>query len=352
MEHEIRFLPYSGRRITLDATGRVFINNELLDLTLIDGECHVKFGWMFGEKYYSIALLMIVTFLPMHLPDFLWERITPLFKDGNHKNHSLSNLTYGFKNGFIEVPDYPSFYYVPFYTMYGINKEGILINATSGKLLSWYVVKPNVARNSTGGYKACRAVVATGITKVLFRHRALALVFKKYDANIDTLIINHRDGDPSNDDIDNLEWTTYSQNNLHAYKKGLRPNSAFPILVKHVNSDLITEYVNIQEAARDLGMTGSNVGYRLNNCYGKLFDDGLLFLKVGDKRGFPTTDMLIRNKDRRPRDVLCTDTSTGETYIFDDRASCSVFLKVSTATVAKYIDNGSLVFGKYSLKLV
>lgn len=37
-----------------------------------------------------------------------------------------------------------------------------------------------------------------------------------------TLIVNHKDGDKENNNSYNLEWVTYSYNNLHALDNGLR----------------------------------------------------------------------------------------------------------------------------------
>lgn len=33
--------------------------------------------------------------------------------------------------------------------------------------------------------------------------------------------VNHKDGNPLNNNVDNLEWATYSENQLHAYRVGL-----------------------------------------------------------------------------------------------------------------------------------
>ena len=36
-------------------------------------------------------------------------------------------------------------------------------------------------------------------------------------------IINHKDGDKTNNNLDNLEWCTQSENHLHAHRIGLKP---------------------------------------------------------------------------------------------------------------------------------
>lgn len=339
MVNEIKYLPHSGRRITLDKNGNVYLNGKILQCLSVANELCVNFSWIFGQKNYPVSMLMVLTFLPFYLPDFLWDRIEPLYKDGNTKNVVLDNLTYRFRNGPLEVEEHPGFFYVPFYTNYCINRSGSLLNAESGKLMTWYTVKPSIKRNSTGGYKACRAVFNTGTTKILFRHRALALAFLKYDYNIENLVVNHKDGQPANDELDNLEWMTHSQNNLHAYKSGLRPNSAAPLLVKNTFTGVITEFVNIQEAARSLNLPGYKIQYRLRHCRNKIFDDGLLFRHKRDFSDFPESDLLVKEKDRRAKDIVCRNIDTGETYLFDSKKSCGLFFNISPTTVAKYIDS-------------
>jgi hypothetical protein len=85
---------------------------------------------------------------------------------------------------------------------------------------------------------------------MLFRHKALCLAFKRYGNDVQSLIVNHLDGDPTNDHLDNIEWCTYAQNNKHAYMLGLRPNASKPVFVKDIATGEISKYPTMVEAKR------------------------------------------------------------------------------------------------------
>lgn len=73
-------------------------------------------------------------------------------------------------------------------------------------------------RISNKGYEYVRLYIKDKGHNVAV-HRAVASAFIPNPDNKPT--VNHRDGNKRNNHVDNLEWSTYSENLKHAYKTGL-----------------------------------------------------------------------------------------------------------------------------------
>ena len=61
--------------------------------------------------------------------------------------------------------------------------------------------------------------------------------------------INHKDGDKQNNHVDNLEWCTYSENLIHAYRNGL--NKCERPVERLLNGVVIKRYRSAREAEKD-----------------------------------------------------------------------------------------------------
>lgn len=78
--------------------------------------------------------------------------------------------------------------------------------------------------NHSNGYQTYNlAVIINGETKykIFTIHRLVLTTFCPVD-NMNMLTVNHKDGNKLNNNLSNLEWCTYSENQKHAYRLGLK----------------------------------------------------------------------------------------------------------------------------------
>lgn len=116
---------------------------------------------------------------------------------------------------------------------------------------------------TTGGYMCVSLDRGNGIFRV---HRLVALAFIPKEEG--RPMINHKDGDPSNNRVDNLEWCDNRENQLHACRvlgKNLKRNKRKRI--KCVETGEIFD-CSI-EAAKGNRATANNIRAVANKCYGR-----------------------------------------------------------------------------------
>lgn len=304
----------------------------------VEGRSHYELEWVLGKGTYEIGLILLVSFGKLGIDGHLWPEVVVDYKDGDPKNTNLINISYHFKNGPLPVNGLEGFYYLPFHTRYAIKKDGTLINIEKGNLKSWAVSKPCKKRNSQGGYRYTRVLNDLGQTKCLFRHRALCLTFKNYGLDPDGIVVNHKDGDPTNDDLDNLEWTTYSDNNSHAYEAGLRPNSCTPVLSKDLDTGKVRRFETLTSCARFYGYDrGEVIRRRILRGIDVLYTDRVLF-KYDDGKPWPET---VNDKTVTAYGgiaVMAKNVFSGKVYIFDNANQCAEFIGATQSNVHNHIN--------------
>lgn len=89
---------------------------------------------------------------------------------------------------------------------YEISNNGSVRNTKTGKVLK-------IATNNSGYHLVCLSYKNKKQTAYI--HRLVAEAFVTTDLDIRTSVVNHIDGNKSNNAIKNLEWATYAENAYH-----------------------------------------------------------------------------------------------------------------------------------------
>lgn len=341
---DIKELPNSYGNYFVDGLGRVFDSSMCeIPISVISDIKHVFISWFAGEKYYPVFLIVLKTFKGINLPMILLEKVIPLYKDNNKDNLSPSNLLYKFSSP-LEVLSLSGFYYIPFNTRYGLSKDGVLINIKTKKIKSWYVTKPKEEKNIRNGYSYSRVVNDYNQSRLIGLHRALCFVFKDYENNVEDMVVNHKDGNTSNNDIENLEWTTYLNNNLHALDIGLR-NDNKPIFSKNLLTGEILYFRSIAECGKHYGQPqGGFIHYRLRFAKDKIYPDMLQF-KFDDGSEWPVIELEDIEVSRLGKgcDIQAKNVFTGDILIFTGAAAGFNLTGVDRGTIISHINKNSIL---------
>ncbi len=99
--------------------------------------------------------------------------------------------------------------------------EGHYMVSNIGRVRSIKPGKEKIMKTATGDQYPRNAFCKDGVQKNLRIHTLVAKAFIPNPENFPT--VNHIDGDKNNNNVSNLEWASYGQNNLHACNVGLRP---------------------------------------------------------------------------------------------------------------------------------
>lgn len=139
-----------------------------------------------------------------------------------------------------------------------------------------YIYSDNIGKMRTRNkgnteYQIINFMTIDGKKKTYRVHRLVMMAFRPIK-NMEKFEVNHKDGDKKNNNLENLEWCTSSENQIHAIKHGLQKirrgeESNFSKLKK----DNIKEIFSLRnkgytqkEIAEKFNCSSSNISYILN----------------------------------------------------------------------------------------
>lgn len=141
-----------------------------------------------------------------------------------------------------QLVDFPNYY---------ITTEGIVINKKN------HIIKPFI---NNKGYVLVRLWNNNkSVSKLV--HRLVAETFiPKIEGKCE---VNHIDGDKTNNNVDNLEWCTRQENNIHAKLLGAKQYSSefrgIKIAQYDINNTLIKVYPSLREAGKAVNGDHGNI---------------------------------------------------------------------------------------------
>ena len=102
-----------------------------------------------------------------------------------------------------------------------------------------------------------------GKPKSMYVHRLVALAFLENPEL--KRVVNHKNGNPKDNQLDNLEWATHSENNTHAYRSnGRRAPSELKVAAVNDDGEIVMSFRSGAEAAKVLGVTPHAIWSAIN----------------------------------------------------------------------------------------
>ena len=130
------------------------------------------------------------------------------------------------------------------------------------------ILKPKIYTRKSGLHEQRVSLWKDGTEQTFLVSRLVAMSF--LDIPFDKLTVNHLNGDPMDNRIENLEWCTIKENVQHGFRTGLYRASQKPVILCKVDDLSSREFPSMADADRFLGR---RVGYtslqisRSNYCY-------------------------------------------------------------------------------------
>lgn len=226
-----------------------------------------------------------------------------------------------------------SFINIPNYSRYEINSLGHIRHKKRLSLMATTV--------SARGYLCATLLRDDGWRAPVKVHRLLALVFLEHPKDVDKLVVNHIDGNKSNNSLKNLEWVTSKRNARHAREIGLF--SGIPckaVEAMNIETKEILLFDSMAECAEFFHVQQSSVADPIYNHRGIRPYKGYYLKLRSDPRPWPEPDAVFQIN--KVIGVCAKNIETGEILKFKSMRDLGKFLGTSTSSIFYQVNSSKL----------
>ncbi len=267
----------------------------------------------------------------LSLPQVYYDAMQPIIVEGKRLCYQFPEpMEDPFKSGFFIIPDYSG---------YSISRDGTLYSRHAARTLAFHKVAGS--NTITGGYYRRRGIMRDdGVSGSVSRHRLLALTFLPYRGHPDDYWVNHKNGIPGDDVLDNLEWVTAGENIKHAYRNNLHPTKVRSIDAWHVDSREPLRFNSVVEATEHTGLSHSLISGRLRrpDRNGVLYSDGWRFKDTFEE--WAPFDVHL-NRTSNQVGVNAVNVLTGEVSEFPSFKAAGRVLSILPCSIQMHCRRGS-----------
>ena len=130
------------------------------------------------------------------------------------------------------------------------------------------ILKPKVFTRKSGMQEQRVSLWKDGVERSLLVSRLVAMTF--LDVPIEKLTVNHINGNPMDNRIENLEWSTLKENIQHGFRTGLYNSTLKPVILCNTEDLSEREFRSMSDADRFLGKKPGYTSLRISRghcCY-------------------------------------------------------------------------------------
>lgn len=219
------------------------------------------------------------------------------------------------------------------YNNYYIYDNGDVLNISTNKIL-----KGSIGEN---GYKYYRLSKDNNKT-MFYAHRLVAEHFLENPNSLP--VVNHKDGNKLNNNLDNLEWATALENIRHSFYMNLQKNKMLHCCIYDLDGNFIAEYESANDASKCIGIHQSVINRCLNGQYGHA---GKYQFRQYKKDKIPAWN------DPKNKPVYVYDLDGKFLHKYDSIKQCGEQMKINPKNISRYISgqrkSSTFVFSNHLL---